>query len=148
MPRRQPLTRVAAGALACLLTGTALAGCGRSVEVAPAPADPACPALVAALPDRIADLPRKDTSAAGTAAWGDPPIVLRCGVGMPASYTPTSQLLDIDGIAWLSEDTPEGARFTSVRTAPRIEVTVPAAQEPASAALVDIVAALADQATR
>ena len=139
MSRRQPLTLAAGG----LLVGLALAGCGRGVDVAPVPADPACPAIVAALPDRIAGQARRDTAAAGAAAWGDPAIVLRCGVAMPAAYTPTSQLLDVDGIAWLTEEDGDGARFTSVRTSPRIEVTVPTAQEPASAILVDLARALA-----
>lgn len=136
MPGRQPLI------LAGLLLAVVAAGCGRSVEVAPVPADPACPALVAALPDRLAGQARKETSTTGTAAWGDPPVIVRCGVAVPAAYTPTSQLLDVDGIGWLSEETPQGSRFTSVRTSPRLEVTVPAAQEPASAVLVDLAAAL------
>lgn len=138
MPRRQPLTLAAAG----LLVWVAAASCGRAVTVAPVPEDSACPALTAALPDRIAGEPRRETATPGTAAWGDPPIVVRCGVPMPAAYTPTSQLLQVDGIGWLSEDADGGTRFTSVRTSPRIEVTVPPAQEPASATLVDLGAAL------
>ena len=141
MPRRQPL-RLAAGLLAAL----AVTGCGRSVAIDPVPADPACTSLVDALPDRIGGQPRKDATTPGTAAWGDPPITVRCGVPMPTAYSPTSQLLDVEGIDWLSEAIADGSRFTSVRTAPRIELTVPAAHEPASAALVDLSRALRELA--
>lgn len=94
--------------------------------------------MIAALPGTVADQQRRDVSSAGAAAWGDPPITLRCGVDLPAAYTPTSRLIDADGVAWLSESVDGGSRFTSVRTSPRIEVSVPSAQEPASAALVDL----------
>ena len=44
----------------------------------------ACEELVAALPDSVSDQPRRDTEGNPLgAAWGDPAIVLRCGVGVP-----------------------------------------------------------------
>ena len=49
----------------------------------------ACRALVDALPDTLAGLKRVDVAgdSAYGAAWGDPAIVLTCGVGQPADFT-------------------------------------------------------------
>lgn len=94
------------------------------------------------MPERVGDQAQRDTTVPGTAAWGDPPITMRCGVERPAVYTPTSKLLDVNGIGWLSEQTDDGSRFTSVATSPMIEVSVPFAQEPASGPLTEIAAAL------
>lgn len=148
MPGRQPLIRGPRGITGIvvvsgvLLASTVLPSCGRSVSVEPADDGQACAAVIAALPGTVAGEQRRDVIATGAAAWGDPPITLRCGVDLPATYTPTSQLIDAEGVAWLSETVDGGSRFTSVRTSPRIEVSVPAVQEPASAALVDLAAVL------
>lgn len=79
---------------------------------APDAGSPACAALLAALPDRLpsagAELRRRplaDPTPSGAAAWGEgSPVVLRCGLARPAGLTPTSGLLEVDGVRWLPPD--------------------------------------------
>ena len=77
-----------------------------------------------------------------TAAWGDPPIVLRCGVPRPAGMAPTAELTVVNGISWFpagSAATGSGpAVFTEVGRQARVELTVPASDEPAADLLVRI----------
>lgn len=76
---------------------------------APDAGSPDCAALLAALPDRLpsggtelARRPLAEPATPGTAAWGEgSPVVLRCGLPRPAGLTPTSGLLDVDGVRWL-----------------------------------------------
>ena len=67
-----------------------------------------------------------------TAAWGDPPIVLRCGVPRPAELTPTSTLVEVEGVSWYPEELSAGYRFTSTGREANVEVTVPAPTGPRS----------------
>ncbi len=66
---------------------------------------------------------------AGTKAWGDPAIVMRCGVAEPTTYSATSQLLVVDGINWYPEELQRGVRFTSVQGPENIEVSIPSSYE-------------------
>lgn len=75
---------------------------------APDAASPWCAELVAALPDEIGtgddDLDRRTLTRPappGAAAWGDPPVVLRCGLARPAELTPSSRLIDVSGVQFL-----------------------------------------------
>ncbi len=118
----------------------AVAGCSAgpaTVAVpSPSPAQAAmCRALHRALPRTFDGLPRHDPSPASdfTAAWGDPPVVLRCGVPAPAVLTPTSphydpsaQAEEIDGVDWLPERQPDGSvRCTTTLRKAYVEVTLP-----------------------
>jgi hypothetical protein len=38
-------------------------------------------------------------------AWGEPPVVLVCGVERPAALVPTSPLIQISGVNWLVDTT-------------------------------------------
>lgn len=67
----------------------------------------------------------------------------RCGVGRPASYTPTGDCLVIDDIGWYVEPATGGTIFTIVGADPRVEVSVPTADTPPSDALVDVGNAIA-----
>ena len=141
MPRRSLL-----GAAALIALAFAATGCGRQVDVAPPESQSAaCAAL--ALPDTVAGAGRRPSSGGdATAAWGEPPITLRCGVAPPAALTPTSQLIDVDGIGWLPIEGSGGAGFVTVdwpsEQAPTyVEVLVPAAYAPGEV-LADISPAL------
>lgn len=112
--------------------GVTLAGCGSSVEVAPAPAaaDPPCVAAAALWPATVSGMERRAVTGGATAvaAWGDPPVVVRCGV---APLGPTSTgCIDVDGVGWVPEALSDGTRFTSFGTVPAIEALVPAAYAP------------------
>jgi len=106
--------------------------------VHPGAADAArCSALHKALPSTLLgqDSRRTSPSSDTTAAWGKPPVVLRCGVGTPAvldpksaTYDPTAQAEDINGVCWVDEKAADGAtRFTTVKQRTYVEVTVPSA---------------------
>lgn len=69
-----------------------------------------CRALLATLPKKLGEHPRRPVAPASaaerTAAWGDPPIVLRCGVGVPATERGNGgQVLDYNGVSWLYQET-------------------------------------------
>ena len=81
---------------------------------APAADSADCMRLLAVLPDKLDDgdqgtLQRRrlagptasGAAPAGAAAWGEPPVVLRCGLDRPAALTATSRLLMISGVQFL-----------------------------------------------
>jgi hypothetical protein len=102
--------------------------------------------LHAALPHRVDGrdatgvTPRSTT----TAAWGDPPVVLRCGVGRPRGFTATSEVVEVDGVSWFLRETRTGYLFTAVGRRAFVEVRVPSAvpRAEATAPLVDLAAAV------
>ncbi len=131
---------VASGVLAIVLLGRV----PRGVPVTSPSPDPAvaaqCRELVAALPGRLGGARRRDTDPATglTAAWGEAPVVLACGVGRPAALQPTSILTEVDGVAWLAEPLTAGVVFTTVGRAAYVELTVPATAGPAGDLLVEL----------
>jgi hypothetical protein len=103
-----------------------------------AESDAACPAFMTDLPVELAgerSRPvRSDTPYAY--AWGDPPIVLRCGVERPAGFVRDAQLFTLSGVSWFVDDSdPERYVWTVVDRAVYVELTVPADvdSEPANA---------------
>ncbi|MGH3784608.1 MAG: DUF3515 domain-containing protein [Pseudonocardiaceae bacterium] len=82
------------------------------LAVVPAPSANStdCARLLAALPDKLdgggdtGTLQRRNLAApapAGAAGWGEPPVVLRCGLDRPAALTASSRLLDVSGVQFL-----------------------------------------------
>ncbi len=96
--------------------------------------------MIESMPNRVAgqEQRRTEPESTATAAWGDPPISVRCGVATPAAYEPTSQLLSVNGVDWLVEQLSSGFRFTTIGLPVNTEVTVPAAYSPEA----DVVAQL------
>jgi hypothetical protein len=102
----------------------------------PAPPSPdpatqaACVKVFAELPVQLGNLaPRKtDTNSSFVAAWGDPAVVVRCGVARPAAFgTPqAAQLLDVDSVIWQPDPQQRQTVYTTVDRSVYIEVTVPA----------------------
>jgi hypothetical protein len=141
------VARWAAAGAAVLLAGST-AGCSRAVEVdppAPGPATEAvCARLLDDLPDTVDGQQRRDVSPpdALAAAWGDPAIVLRCGVSRPATLTPQAQLFEVNGVAWFPEQLTAGYVFTTYDRTAYVEVTVPDAYAPEVDALVDLTSAV------
>ena len=108
------------------------------ISVAPPPANPAADAPCTSL---LGDLPTAIPTSSGTlsgrpaqsswtyvAAWGDPAIVLRCGVPRPTELTPQSSafLVVTDGVTFLPVKKGADTVFTAVDRAAYIEITVPA----------------------
>lgn len=94
-----------AGVVALVVGAGVLAGCGGDdVEVdgfhVGAADRAACKEFLAALPEKVSDEPRREVSGSRyAAAWGDPAIVLRCGVPLPESYA-FDPCITRDGIGW------------------------------------------------
>jgi len=103
-----------------------------------------CTALLAALPGQVLQSTRRPTEPGVlTAAWGDPPITLRCGVAAPPGLTSSSECLEVNGVGWFSEDARGGVLFTTVGRAVFVEVGVPHDYAPEVNPLVDLADAVA-----
>ncbi|MES6498701.1 DUF3515 domain-containing protein [Cutibacterium acnes] len=110
----------------------------------PSPSGPAaarCRAVMADLPQTVAGATLNDHDTT-VATWGDPHIVLRCGVDKPAGLQPTSPCDVVNDVGWFSEQIDDGWRFTTIGRAGNIEVTVPTSYAPQADALVDLSAAI------
>jgi hypothetical protein len=105
-----------------------------------------CARLAAALPAELDGRSRVPTrpSSGLTAAWGDPAVVLRCGVDRPGGLTATSEVLEVDGVEWFLVEGRGGLTFTTVGRATGVQVRVPGSvpRTEASAVLVDLAAAV------
>ena len=134
-----------AGLLA--LSAWLLAGCSRPVAVVvPSSAPSACAAVMATLPKTLDGLDERDTSPASTdvRAWGDPPVVVRCGVDRPADYDPTAGCAQVNRVGWYEQPATDGSILTANWASPRVEVSLPGRYTPA-AVLVAVSNAIAAQ---
>ena len=152
MPSRPSARLAGARALTCALVVPLLGGCASAVPVSPAEhaTDPDCAALLIATPDTLGDgLERRRTTAQASTAWGDPAVVLRCGLEPPGPTTDRCETVGTPGgpsVDWLvvpesaepAEDAPDepaaaepgtGTDWTFVTygRVPAVEVYVPAA---------------------
>ncbi|MGZ4618790.1 MAG: DUF3515 domain-containing protein [Frankiaceae bacterium] len=124
-------------------------GCGSAQPVSvPLPSAPsgadqrACERLAHALPVTLDGAKRRPTTPSSplTAAYGAPPIVVVCNVGVPGSYVPSARLNVVDGVGWFAEAGDDETRFTTVLRTPRVLVAVPTAHGSAFGVLVDLAA--------
>lgn len=77
------------------------------------------------------------------AAWGSPAVVMRCGVPLPARYSPVSaQVTEVDGVPWFQERTGDVVRWTAVRRDANVELAVPTSYPAHAGFLVDLSAVL------
>jgi hypothetical protein len=134
-----------AGPSAVLLAAVAGCGGGPGAVAVPVPVSAAdvgaiCRLIEPTLPKKIDGMDRRKTTPRTdrTAAWGDPPVIMRCGVERPKALTRTSQLNTVNGVDWLVEERDGGHVFTSINRAAYIEITVPAGHDPQVGPLVDI----------
>ena len=125
-----------------LLLTLLLTGCAGSVDVDEYPTvkgtEVDCQALLADVPRTIADQERFDVPGRIAAAWGDPAIILRCGVEKPDALTPTSRCFEVNDVDWLAETTADGYLFTTIGRAFHVSVEVPKTYDPAADALADL----------
>jgi hypothetical protein len=142
-----------AGVVVLLTLSATLSGCKVDVpdtDVPTAQRKP-CASLVEALPDSVSDQSRRDTKGNRfSAAWGDPAIVLRCGVGTPADYDPLTGCQTANGIDWYvpekgMNDQLVDVVMTTYGRVPAVEVTLPAQYRPPVAAMVDLADAIKAQ---
>ena len=111
------------------------------LEVVPPPplapaAQRSCQELISALPVRLGERAARpvDSPSPYVTAWGDPPVVLRCGVPRPAAFRADSEVLDINGVRWFAEPRGRTTTFTAVDRAVYVEVVSPTAEASAPAA--------------
>lgn len=134
-----------------LLCGS-LAGCSpEPVEVAVPSTAPevaeGCAPLVGALPEKVLDGERRKTEPESplTAAYGDPPIEVACGVAPPAGMAEAqSQCFEVNGVGWFAKEVTNGVIFTTIGRKLYLEVAVPADYKPEANALTDVSAAIHD----
>jgi hypothetical protein len=111
-----------------------------AIAAVPAPQahNPACQALLDALPARLGDYqraPAAQPGPAGTAAWraggGGEPVVLRCGLDRPADFVTGSPIQVVDRVQWF-EETGEADRGTwyTVDRPVYVALTLPAGSGP------------------
>jgi hypothetical protein len=142
------MARGSLGAAAALLLA-ALAGCADDqsapdLAAAPGGSSPACADVVARAPQTVLDRTRTTPQAIGVAAWGEPPIVLQCGVDVADGPT-SDPCYAVDGVDWINENPEAGDQPTAFVTYgrdPAVRVTVPGPREDATAALVDLAPAV------
>jgi hypothetical protein len=142
--RRPHLTRTAPSLVALVLVGS-LAACSHDVAARlPVNAsDPACAGVAAKLPETLLKQGRRTThpSSPSLAAWGDPAIILRCGVESPAASTDHCET--VNGIDWIVQQLSDGEDFTTFGRTPAVQVLVPKHYAPEEFALTGVSAAVA-----
>jgi hypothetical protein len=120
-------------AVGCSSTDAARGATARAPVPAPdAAAAKACRKLHAGLPKDVDGLGRNDPAPSSelTAGWGDPAIILRCGVPRPAALDdPKTDGVEVNGVDWaiVHEDGGPYLLCTTLRIA-YVEVTIPAAR--------------------
>ncbi|HWU20917.1 MAG TPA: DUF3515 domain-containing protein [Nocardioides sp.] len=135
-------TLCAAGALGLAIS---LSGCGSSPVAVPHPSGAdatACASFMAALPERLADQSLASKASDGPqATYGDPAIVVSCGVGVPDGFGVGAECQVANGVGWYLpsaqyDDQSLDATITAAGYQPRVEVDVPARYRPAAVAAV------------
>jgi hypothetical protein len=67
-------------------------------------------------------------------AWGEPAVVLRCGVARPPSFISSADVQLINGVTWFAERRGQTTAWTVVDRPVYVEVLVPAADASAPVA--------------
>ncbi|WP_275742917.1 DUF3515 domain-containing protein [Nocardioides sp. YIM 152315] len=101
-----------------------------------------CRSLVDDLPETLAGQERRETSGdtAYGAAWGDPAIVVTCGVAEPADFTAGASCVRVDDASWFVPDDVMAAAAdgdqdvdvtaTELNHHPRVELRLPSDYRP------------------
>lgn len=118
---------------AAMVRSQGLGPLGLAVVPAPSAGSADCTRLLAALPEKLdggdmGALERRQLVApapAGTAGWGEPPVVLRCGLDRPAELTATSRLLDVSGVQFLDITGPDTSTWVVVDRPVYLVVALP-----------------------
>lgn len=137
-----------AAAIAALLVA-GLAACARPVGVEPAPSasEPVCAELLLALPDQLGGQERRSTTSQASRAWGDPAIVLRCGVDpLPPTVEQCVAVSASDGteVDWVIVEDEDATTLTTYGKIPAVEVTIPAQYAGDATILAELTDAVAD----
>ena len=101
------------------------------VEVPPVTpeADSACPAVMSALPLDLQGEPSRQVQSDSpfAYAWGEPPVVLICGVERPAGFTVGVSAIQINGVQWYVDiDDPDTTVWTTIDRPVYVQISLPA----------------------
>lgn len=144
--RARTASRLIAMITLAAATASLLSGCSTAVslEAADDANSADCAYVTVALPQTVADLPKRDTDAQATGAWGSPAsILLRCGVEVPGPTT--LECTSVNGVDWIIDDSDApNYRFTTYGRDPAIEVIVDSDVVHGSTALVDLEPAISN----
>jgi len=144
--------KLAIGAVAA----TGLVACGGPEYVSVVPPEPTgvsveeCADLLDALPRLVLDGQMRDVEPrnALAAAWGDPAVVLRCGVERPAQLEPSSPCLVANDVGWFTDEGSDSeVVFTTIGRSTYVEVTVPDAYPQPGGALAELAQAISGSTT-
>ena len=130
--------------LATAATGIVLSACSPVVDVAPAKdaANAACAPMMVALPDAIGEAKLRKTNSQGTAAWGDPSLViLRCGVNVPGPTT--DSCVSVNGVDWVIKEGDPVWTLTTYGREPATEILMDPDRISSATVLADLAAAAA-----
>ncbi|HWH27276.1 MAG TPA: DUF3515 family protein [Pseudolysinimonas sp.] len=104
----------------------ALTGCSQIIPMTAADDanNPGCAAVIVRLPDTVGDMPKRETDAQATAAWGNPASVLvRCGVEVPRAST--LPCIELEGIFFLRDVSDKKFwKFTTFGRDPALDIVV------------------------
>lgn len=105
-----------------------------------------CANVISALPLRLAGLDLRRTTSnppsSSIVAWGDPAVVLRCGVARPGELGPSlsAELFEVNSVLLLPRKTSAATTFTVIDRSVYIDVTVPSSyRQPPLGPLMDAV---------
>jgi hypothetical protein len=106
------------------------------VEVPPVTpeADASCPALMSTLPLELAGQPSRRVKSASpyAYAWGDPAVVLICGVDRPARYVAGASAIQINGVQWYVDTSdPDTTVWTTIDRPVYVQISLPASVDSA-----------------
>ncbi|HSY15467.1 MAG TPA: DUF3515 domain-containing protein [Jatrophihabitantaceae bacterium] len=120
------------------------------VNVVAPPADPStvepCAQILSGLPVQLDGLNPRIDQAPQSVAWGDPPVVLRCGVPRPAALMPdsTAQVIAVDGVNWLAQPSSGQTVFTVIDRSLYLDVSVPTKDQQPLATISDVITKVAE----
>lgn len=105
-------------------------------------ADKYCPGFIAALPITLDGLPSRPAHSDSpyVGAWGEPPVVFRCGVDRPAGFDAAATLTEVNGVLWFYRQEAGHTVFTAVDRPVYVELVVPTRY--AGAPLTEVTAAV------
>ena len=127
---------------ACVAAAAALlTSCARPVAVQAPPMTDECASTLSRAPIRLLGQLQRETDPADLAAvaWGDPPIVLVCGIDH--TRPPDAQVITVGDVDWVAESTDAGTVFTTLDGKPTLQLRVPVEYRPEIDAVSEIASA-------
>lgn len=95
--------------------------------------------MMVALPDTIGEAKLRKTNSQGTAAWGDPSLViLRCGVNVPGPTT--DRCVSVNGIDWVIKEGDPVWTLTTFGREPATEILMDPEKISSATVLADLAA--------